>query len=65
MSEEEHGDLNDLKQGIERALLLTGEQINLNPADADDVDHQALINKAIYYRNLLKTINDKLTDRDT
>ncbi len=61
MTQEERQDLLDLRKGIDKALVQTEEQIILYPVDGSDDGHRSLINKAIYYRELLKQIQIKLS----
>ncbi|MBO0932676.1 hypothetical protein [Fibrella aquatilis] len=60
MSKEERQNLLDLQAGINRALSDTEDQLILYSVNADDAEYQALINKAIYYRDLLVIIHEKL-----
>ena len=61
MTQDERQDILDLREGIDKALAQTEEQIILYPVDASDEEHRSLINKAIYYRELLKQIHIKLS----
>jgi hypothetical protein len=60
MTDDEIQDLLDLQAGIKYALAITEEQLILYPVDADDSEHEALIRKAVHYRDLLKVIKRKL-----
>lgn len=65
MSDDERNDLLELKAFLERAILLVNQEIVDFPHDGLEEDYQFLTNKAVMYRDNLRTIIKLLqTDED-
>ena len=60
MTDNERNDLLELKAFLEKAILLVNEQIILFPPDGKDDDYRFLTNKAVMYRDNMRTIVELL-----
>ncbi len=60
MSDDERNDLMELKAFLEKAILLVNEDIILFPYDGKESDYQFLTNKAVMYRDNLRTVVELL-----
>lgn len=60
MDEQRRQDYLAMKTALTKILERLNDQIEFYPADSDEEKHQDLIRKAIYYRDLIRQIDQKL-----
>ena len=60
MSDDERNDLLELKAFLKKAILLVNEEIMLFPPDGKQENYRFLTNKAVMYRDNLRTVVELL-----
>ncbi len=61
MNEQQRQDYLEMKAAVELALERVDEQIKIFPAKGSDNRFAELVRKAIYYRDILRQIEEALT----